>query len=77
MPSALAHLDLSGNGIGTVGPGKGGFELGGVARVKPLAFCCRHLALPALCHLFSRQAARKGDILYTYRVVAFGLALSL
>ena len=35
------------------------------------------LALPALCHLFSRQAARKGDILYTYRGIAFGLALSL
>ena len=35
------------------------------------------LALLALCHLFSRQATRKSDILYTYSVVAFGLALSL
>jgi hypothetical protein len=34
--------------------------------VKPLAFVCRHLALLALCHLFSRQAKRKSDILYTY-----------
>jgi len=34
--------------------GEGGFELRGV--VKPLAFVCRHLALLALCHLFSRQA---------------------
>jgi hypothetical protein len=55
--------------------GKGGFELRGV--VKPLALFCRHLALLALCHLFSRQATRKSDILYTYSVVAFGLALSL
>jgi hypothetical protein len=55
--------------------GKGGFELRGV--VKPSALFCRHLALPALCHLFSRQATRKSDILYTYSVVAFGLALSL
>ena len=55
--------------------GKGGFELRGV--VKPLAFVCRHLALLALCHLFSRQATRKSDILYTYSVVAFGLALWL
>jgi hypothetical protein len=52
-----------------------GFELRGA--VKPLAFVCRHLALLALCHLFSRQATRKSDILYTHSVVAFGLALSL
>jgi hypothetical protein len=65
-------------------------ELRGV--VKPLALFCRHLALLgvfhlfsrqarrallAVCHLFSRQARRKIDILYTYSVVAFGLALSL
>ena len=56
--------------------GKTGFEFRGV--VKPLALLvCRHLALLALCHLFSRQATRKSDILYTYSVVAFGLALSL
>ena len=55
--------------------GEGGFELLGV--VKPLALFCRHLALLALCHLFSRQATRKSDILYTYSVVAFGLALLL
>jgi hypothetical protein len=54
--------------------GKGGFELRGV--VKPLALFCRHLALLALCHLFSRQATRKSDMVYTYSV-AFGLALSL
>ena len=47
--------------------------------VKPVAFFLvfRHLALLAPCHLFSRQDTRKSDILYTYRVVAFGLALSL
>jgi hypothetical protein len=43
--------------------GEGGFELRGV--VKPLAFFCRHLALLALCHLFSGPATRKSDILYT------------
>jgi hypothetical protein len=42
----------------------GGFELRGV--VKPLVLFCRHLALLALCHLFSRQATRKSDILYKY-----------
>jgi hypothetical protein len=35
---------------------KEGFELRGV--VKPLALFCRHLALLALCQLFSRQATR-------------------
>jgi hypothetical protein len=55
--------------------GKGGFELRGMA--KPLAFFCRHLALLALCHLFSRQTTRKIDIMYTHSTVAFGLALSL
>jgi hypothetical protein len=34
------------------------------------------LALLARCHLFGRQATRKSVILYTYSVVAFGLALS-
>ncbi len=51
----------------------GGFELRGV--VKPLVFFCRHLALVALCHVFSRHATSNSDILYTYTVVAFGLAL--
>jgi hypothetical protein len=51
--------------------GKGGFELRGV--VKPLALFYRHLAPLALCHLFSRQATRKSDILYIYNMVAFGL----
>jgi hypothetical protein len=55
--------------------GKEGSELRGV--VRPLVLFCRHLALLALCHLFSRQATRKSDILYTYSAVAFGLALSL
>ena len=55
--------------------GKGGFELRGVA--KPLAFVCRHLALLFLCHLFSRETTRNSDTLYTYSVVAFGLALLL
>ncbi len=55
--------------------GKGGFELRGV--VKPLALFCRHLALLALCHLFSRQTTRKIDIMYTHSTVAFGRALSL
>jgi hypothetical protein len=53
--------------------GKGGFELRGV--VKPLDLFYRHLALLARCHLFSRQATRKSDMLYTYSVVAFGVAL--
>jgi hypothetical protein len=56
-------------------PGKGGFDLRGA--VKPLAFVCRHLALLDLCHLFTRQATTKRDILHTYSVVAFGLAHSL
>ncbi len=57
--------------------GTGGFELRGVARgVKPLALFCRHLALLALCHLFSRQATRKSDLLYTYSLRACPLALS-
>jgi len=34
------------------------------------------LALLALCRLFCRQASRKSDIVYTYSVVTFGLALS-
>jgi hypothetical protein len=55
--------------------GKGGCELCGV--VKPLALFCRHLELLALCNLFSRQAIRMSDIVYTNSVVAFGLALSL
>ncbi len=61
--------------IRSVLSGKRGFELRGV--VKPLTFVCRHPALLALCQLYSRQASRKSDILYTYSVVAFGLALSL
>ena len=55
--------------------GKGGFELRGV--VKPPAFVGRHLARLALRHLLDRQATRKSDKVYTYSVVAFGLALSL
>jgi hypothetical protein len=55
--------------------GKGDIELRGAA--KSLALFCRHHALLALCHLFNRQATRKIDILYTYSVVASGLALSL
>ena len=54
--------------------GKGGFELRGV--VKPLVFFYRHLVLLALGHLFSRQTTRNIVILYTFREVAFGLALS-
>jgi len=55
--------------------GKGGFDVRGV--VKPLAFVWRHLAQLALYHLFSRRSTRKSDILYTYRVLVFGFALSL
>ena len=55
--------------------GQAGFELRGV--VKPLAFFCGHLALLARYHLFSRQETRNSDLLYTYSLVAFGLALSL
>ncbi len=53
--------------------GEGGFELRGV--VKPLVFFYGHLALLARYPLFSRQATRNSDILNTYSVVAFGLAL--
>ena len=53
--------------------GKGGFELRDV--VKPLDFVYKRLALLSVCHLFSRQATRKSDILYKYNMVAFGLAL--
>ena len=35
------------------------------------------LAMLAICHLFSSQATRKSDILYTYNVVAFGFTLGL
>ncbi len=59
---ALVHNNLNANDIGSLS-GKGGFELRGV--VKPVTFFCRHLALLALCHLFSRQTTRKSDILYT------------
>ena len=57
--------------------GERGFELRDV--VKSLDLFCRYLALLALSHLFSRQATRKSDILYTYSVtvVAFGLAVPL
>ena len=55
--------------------GEGGFELRGV--VKPLVFFCGHLALLARYHLFGRPATRNSDILCTYTLVAFGLALSL
>jgi hypothetical protein len=44
--------------------GEGGFELRGV--VRPLALFCRHLALLALCPLFSRQATSKSEILCTH-----------
>ncbi len=69
----LVHLNLWGNWIGA--DRAGDFWLHNV--VKPLAPVCRHLALLALWHLFSRQATRKSDILYAYSAVAFGLALSL
>jgi hypothetical protein len=41
--------------------------------VKSLALFCRHLTLLGLCHLFSRQATRKRDLVYTYSAVDFGL----
>ena len=44
--------------------GERGFELRGV--VKPLAFVCRHLALLALCQMFSRQAADRQQERATY-----------
>jgi hypothetical protein len=42
--------------------GKGGVEIRGVD--KHLALFCRHLVLLDLCHLFSKEATRKSDILY-------------
>jgi hypothetical protein len=71
---ALAHLNLHYNDIGTVGEGR--LRASWRGQASGLVFC-RHLALLALCHLFSRQARRKSDILYTYSEVAFGLALWL
>jgi hypothetical protein len=75
--TARAHLNLSWNAITIISEllGEGGFELRG--EVKPVALFYRHLVQLAIYHLFSRQATRKSDILYTYRVVAFGLALSI
>ncbi len=73
--SPQSQLNCIGSKFATALSGKGGCELRGV--VKPLAFFCRHLALLALCHLFSREATGKSDILYTYSVVAFRLAFSL
>ena len=71
----LSSSDSSVTAIRSELSGKVGCELCGV--VKPLALFCRHLELLALCNLFSRQAIRMSDIVYTYSVVAFGLALSL
>ena len=82
----MTHLNLSYNDIEAVWKGRLRtarslpsqelrIELRGV--VKCLVFVCRHLALLALCHLVIRQTTRKGDILYTYSVVSFGLALSI
>jgi hypothetical protein len=75
LGSAQRWLTSISNAMASKLSGKGGFELLGV--VKPLDFVYRHLALLARCHLFSRQATRNSDILYTYSAVAFGLALSL
>jgi hypothetical protein len=72
--TTLAELDFRFNDIGAVGEGR---LRASWRDQKPLALICRHPALLALCHLFSRQVTRKSDILYTYIVVAFGLALSL
>ena len=64
--AALAHLNFQDNDIGTVGRGslRASTLLRGV--VKPLALFCKHLALLALCQLFSRQATRKSDIICTH-----------
>ncbi len=59
--------------MGSDKQGKGGFELRSV--VKPDVFYCWHLALLVFLLLFSRQATRKGNILQTYFVVAFGLGV--
>jgi hypothetical protein len=40
--------------------GEAAFKLRGA--VNPMVFGCRHLALLAPCHLFSRQATRKSDV---------------
>jgi len=73
--SAQRWLTLISTAIASNLSGEGGFERRGM--VKPLEFICRLLALLARCHLFSRQATRNSDMLYTYSAVAFGLALSL
>jgi hypothetical protein len=62
--SAQRWLASISSTIGSKLSGKGGLELRGVA--QPLALFFRHLALLALCHLFSRQTTRKSDILCTY-----------
>ena len=69
--AALAHLNLCGNGIGTVEGGR--LRASWCDQVSGLLL----FVLLALCHLFIRQSTRSSDILYTYSVVAFGLALSL
>jgi hypothetical protein len=75
LGSAQRWLTSISKAMGSKLSGKGGSELRGA--VKPLVLFYRHLALLARCHLFSRQATRNSDILYTYSAVAFGLALSL
>ncbi len=55
--------------------GEGGFKFRGV--VKPLVFLCRHRALLALYHLFSRQATRTRDMLCTCSAVALHFRFEL
>jgi hypothetical protein len=89
---ALAHLDLSGNSgvqadrISTLALPECDMkeqDAEGLAGVLPQCPALAHLDLSgnsgfrALCHLFNGQATRKSEMLYTYSVVAFGLALSL
>ena len=75
--AALAHLNLGCNGIGAVGGRRMRASWRGQASGLLLWAPAVHLALLSLCHLFSREATRRSDILYTYNVVTFGLALSL
>ena len=73
--AALAHLNLSRSDIGTVGRKRLRGSWRGQASVWPCFVGTLLCLLFAIC-LTDRQP-EKNDILYTYSVVAFGLALCL
>jgi len=71
--TVLAHLDLGSNAIEGVGEwmlrASWCGQASGLVLYAPCTF--------SRCHVFSRKATRKSDMLCTCSAVAFGLALSL